>query len=208
MKLSHTMKILAFVDIHGQKKLYEMIRDKIKKEDPDIILNCGDFTIFENDVKRMMYNFSRFKKKMFLVHGNHEEENVIKALSRNYPDLEFVHGRIAKFKDLVILGWGGGGFTVRDREFEDWIRSVRKNLKEYEKEGKKIIFISHGPFYKTSLDMLHGEHRGNKSFRNFIKEFNVSLGFCGHFHENSGKEDKIKNCRVFNPGPKGIILEV
>ena len=200
------MKALAFVDLHGDKKAYVSIKKKIKKEKPDFLICAGDFTIFENDIKKLMYKLSKLDGKVFLVHGNHEEATVVKRLAKEYKNIEFIHNRVVKYKGLVFVGWGGGGFTIRDVEFEIFARKIKKELKQYKKEGKKIILISHAPFYKTILDSLDKGQHGNKSLTKFIKEFKVDFGFCGHFHENSGRDDKIKKCKVYNPGPKGKVV--
>ena len=202
------MKTLAFVDLHGDRKEYNSIKKKIKKEKPDFLICAGDFTIFENEVRHLMFKLSRLDGKIFLVHGNHEEETVIKKLAKEYKNVEFIHSKIIKYKDVVLVGWGGGGFTIRDIEFEIFARSIKKELKRYKREGKKLILVTHAPFYKTKLDTLAEEHHGNKSFTKFIKDFKVDVGICGHFHENAGKEDVIKKCRVFNPGAVGKTIEV
>ena len=200
------MKALAFVDLHGDKKAYVSIKKKIAKEKPDFLICAGDFTIFENNLKKFMYKLSKLNGKLFLVHGNHEEETVVRKLSREYKNINFIHGKVVSHKGMILVGWGGGGFTIRDVKFEVFVKSVKKNLKKYYKEGKKIVLVTHAPFYKTNLDFLGDGHHGNKSFTNFIKEFKACVGVCGHFHENSGKEDKIRNCRVYNPGPKGKVI--
>ncbi|MCK5283033.1 MAG: metallophosphoesterase [Nanoarchaeota archaeon] len=202
------MKCFAFVDLHGQKKAYDDIKKKIRKAKPDFLLCAGDITIFEIGIKSLMRRLAKLDGKLFLVHGNHEEENIVRKIAKEYKNIEFIHRRIVKYKDLILLGWGGGGFTIRDHEFEKWVKTIKKDLKKYKKEGRKIIFVGHAPFYKTELDHLGNVHNGNKSFTNFIKEFKVDIGVCGHFHENKGKEDTIRKCRVYNPGSRGKVIEV
>lgn len=196
------MKALAFVDLHGSKKNYDVIKKKVKKEKPDFLICAGDFTIFENDIKKLMYKLSKLNGKVFLVHGNHEEATVVRQLSKEYKNIEFIHGRVVKYKGITFVGWGGGGFTIRDVEFEAFIRSVKKKLKK-----ERIVLVTHAPFYKTNLDLLGEGHNGNKSFTHFIKEFKVKVAICGHFHENSGMEDMIRKCKVYNPGPAGKVIE-
>jgi Icc-related predicted phosphoesterase len=202
------MKVLAFVDMHGSMDNFDAMKKKVEKAKPEIIVCAGDFTIFENDIKKIMHKFSKLGKKVFLVHGNHEEGIVVKGLAKEYENIEFIHKRIAHHKGVVLLGWGGGGFTIKETEFEKWIRKEKKVLKQYKHEGKKLIFVAHAPFYKTHIDFLDGVHRGNKSFRNFLKRYDVDLGFCGHFHENEGKEDKVGHTKIYNPGPKGKLIEI
>jgi len=198
------MKCLAFVDLHGSTKAYEKVKIKAKKS--DFIVCAGDFTVFETDIKKWMKKFSELEGKVFLVHGNHEDERICKQLAKNYSTIEFVHGKIIEYHSLVIVGWGGGGFSQKDFEFELWVKDHSKELKKH--AGKKILFITHAPFYKTALDLIGDQHAGNKSFRKFILDYNVDLAICGHFHENAGKQDTIKKCTVYNPGPHGKIIHV
>jgi Icc-related predicted phosphoesterase len=202
------MKFIAFVDLHGNHRHYHNLKKLIRKEKPDFLVCAGDFTTFEHELKFLMHRLSRFDGRVFLVHGNHEEETVVRSIASHYKNLEFVHARIAEFGNLVILGWGGGGFTIRDVEFEQWARTIRKRLKKYKKEGKKILLITHGPPYNAHVDFLYDSHCGNKSFSNFIRHFKVDVAVCGHLHETEGKQGRIGNCSIYNPGPKGKVIEI
>ena len=193
------MKLLAYVDLHDHKKSLEFLKKKVKKEKPDFLICAGDFTIFENNLKKVMISMNALGKT-FLVHGNHEEEVVIRRLSKKFKNIEFVHKRIIEYKGWTIIGWGGGGFTVKESEFEAFVKDNESKL-----NGKQIILVTHAPFYGCKLDLLMKEHRGNKSFSNFIKKYKVKYAFCGHFHECVG-EDKIRKCEVYNPGPKGKVI--
>jgi uncharacterized protein len=202
------MKFLAFVDMHGSNKAFHALKKKIINEKPDFIVCAGDFTVFEHAVKSILHAFSKFKLKLFLVHGNHEEEKVVAQVAKHYSNIEFVHSKVIEYNGAVIVGWGGGGFTERDVEFEGWARKIKNRLKQYKKDGKKIIFVSHAPPYKTKLDHLWKGHHGNKSFSRFIKELKIDVAISGHLHENSGKEDSIDKSRVYNPGQTGKIIEL
>ncbi len=92
------MKVLAFVDMHGNMDVFEAVKKKVEKAKPEIIICAGDFTIFENDIKKIMHKFSKLGKKVFLVHGNHEEGVVVKALAKEYENIEFIHKRIALYQ--------------------------------------------------------------------------------------------------------------
>ncbi len=196
------MKFLAFVDLHGSNTYYEQLAEKSSKA--DFIVCAGDFTFFEVKIEKWIKKISRLGKRIFLVHGNHEEESTTELLCRKYDNISFMHGKVLEFQEVAVIGWGGGGFMQRDGEFEAWERSERSLLSNY--SSKKTIFICHAPFYKTELDRMHDEHRGNKSFRKFVKDYHIDVGICGHFHENAGKEDRILSSRVFNPGPSGKII--
>ena len=53
-----------------------------------------------------------------------------------------------------------------------------------------------------------GNPCGDKSIKNFIKKIYPDLVISGHLHENAGKEDKIKNTKLINPGPYGKIITI
>ena len=43
------MKILIFADMHGNKKALKEIISRAKKEDIELVVNAGDFTIFGDE---------------------------------------------------------------------------------------------------------------------------------------------------------------
>ncbi|MBR9699811.1 hypothetical protein GOV09_05115 [Candidatus Woesearchaeota archaeon] len=202
------MQCLAFVDTHGNKNYLEVLRNKIKLDNPDFVICAGDFTQFETNMKKYLEDFSKLHEKVFLIHGNHESASSIKKMIKDLPSIEFIHNKVVEYKDAVLIGWGGGGFSQVEEEFEKWIKSKKEKIKSYKEKGKKIILVVHAPFYNTKLDAINGDHEGNISYSNFVKEKLVDYGFCGHFHENAGKKDTIGECKVFNPGPKGKVIDL
>ena len=81
-------------------------------------------------------------------------------------------------------------------------------LDEGKQHGKKLVFITHAPIYKTKLDYIYKEHRGCKSSRKFVEKFKPVLTLCGHFHETENKSDKINETLIINPGHKGSLIEI
>ncbi len=193
------MKFLAFTDMHASRKAYEEIKRKIRKEKPDFVVCAGDFTFFHFHVDKILKALSQLHERVYLIHGNHEDGEEVKRISRKYKNLHFIHEKTEFWNGITFIGWGGGGFARRDGEFEKW--SGKLSLK-----GIKI-FVGHAPFFNTKLDNLGG-HFGNVSFSSFIKKAKIDIGICGHFHENFGKEDMMGKCRVYNPGPRGKIIEI
>ena len=126
--------------------------------------------------------------------------------SRILKNLNFIHKKHLVVDDYLFLGYGGDGFSIVDRKFEKLVKDFEKTIKE--NKGKKVILVTHGPPHKTRLDKLVSTHCGSKSIRNFIDRNKIDFHFCGHIHENSGKEDKIKNTKVINPGPFGKVVNV
>jgi len=198
------MKILAFVDIHGSLKALNAIVKKTKKENPDLLVCAGDITIFENGLDYFTHRLSRLGKTILFIHGNHETAENFKYVCSLFKNTNFIHKKIFRAGNCVFIGYGGGGFSLTNKDFE----KTAKRLVKQAKKDDKIILVTHAPPYKTKLDNILGEPAGNKSIRKFIEKNNILIAIAGHLHENSGKQDKIGKTKVINPGPEGKILRI
>jgi uncharacterized protein len=198
-------KILLFTDIHGSNPMIKKLHEKIKKHDPDFLVCCGDVSFFEDNIFSILKKLNNLNKKIIIIHGNHEDESTFKKYSKIFKNLIHIHKRCHIEKDIIFLGYGGGGFAMNDLEFEKLENKFEKILKKH--EDKKAVMVTHGPPYRTKLDYL-GNHVGNKSLRKFVEKNKIHFLFCGHLHENFEKEDKINKTRVINPGPNGKIIDI
>ena len=201
------MKLLAFTDIHGSKTALRRIEQKVKSQKPDLLVCAGDISIFEHGIVGIIRKLNRLNKKILIVHGNHEDTSTFVKCSKLFKNIIFIHGKHFVENDVLFLGYGGGGFSNVDRTFE---KIAKKKFSKIIKENKhkKIVFVTHAPPYKTSLDKLGRNHAGNRSFRNFVEKNNIELMISGHLHENFGKEDNINKTIAINPGPFGKMIEV
>lgn len=198
------MKILAFVDMHGSKGAMAKIEETVKKENVDYIICGGDLTIFGDNYEKIMKRLDSIGKPVLFIHGNHESENKTRKLCKQTKNIIFMHKNTLIDGDYMFVGWGGGGFSKRDREFEEWVR------KEFPKAdiGKKVVLVTHAPPLDTKLDRIWDESAGCKSIRIFIEKVKPVIAISGHLHENFGKEDKIGPTRIVNPGPAGNVFTV
>ena len=201
------MKILAFADTHGSLLALRRIEQKTKAQNPDLLVCAGDISIFEHGIIGIARRLNKLNKKIIIIHGNHEDDSTFIKLSRLFKNIIFIHKKCFVFNNLLFLGYGGGGFSIVDKEFEKIANTKFKKIIKQNKY-KKIILVTHAPPYKTKLDKLVEGHCGNKSIRHFVEKNKVDLLICGHLHENFGKEDKIKKTKVINPGPFGKIVEI
>lgn len=198
------MKLLAFTDSHGSDKALKSVKEKKVKEKPDYILCLGDFTIFGHNQKKILKKIDKLGKNIFLIHGNHEfEEEVIDDL-KDLKNIKFIHGNIIRIGNYVIIAWGGGGFAIKDNEFYEF----SKELKKVVKKNDKIILLTHGPPYGTKIDLIGDQHCGTKTYTSFIKKYKPILALAGHLHENNGLDDYIGKTKIVNPGPEGRIFLV
>ena len=201
------MKILAFTDIHGSKLALKRIGQKIKKQNPDLLVCAGDVSVFEQGILGIFRGLNKIGKKIVIIHGNHEESGTFIKLSRQFRNIVFIHKNHHIENGVLFLGFGGGGFSATDREFERIAHGKFRKIIGNNKD-KKIILITHAPPYGTRLDKIGRNHCSNKSITSFLKKNKIDYLICGHLHENFGKEDRIKQTVIMNPGPFGKIVEV
>jgi len=196
------MKILAFVDSHGSADAMREIEKKAKFA--DIILCAGDFTIFERDIEKMLKRMDSFGKPVLVLHGNHESEATMQKACKGYENLEFFHKKAKIVNNMLFMGYGGGGFERKTPELEKFFR---ENERFIELAHTKI-FMFHAPPYDTRLDLIGRNHNGSETESHLISKYNPQIVVCGHFHENSGKNQKVGNTFVINPGPYGEMIEI
>ncbi|MFW6220794.1 MAG: metallophosphoesterase family protein [Nanoarchaeota archaeon] len=198
------MKILAFTDVHGSIK--ELNKLKKKSKSADFICCCGDFTIFETNLLKILEKINSFNKKIFLIAGNHEDPKTIEVFSELFENIIFLNNSYYLYKDILILGAEGNGFATIDNEFKKTANYFKKIIKKI--NPKKIILITHAPPYKTKHDKIDNYYNGNKTIRKFIEEIKPLYAFSGHIHENFNTTDKIKNTITINPGFTGRIINI
>jgi hypothetical protein len=194
------MMLLVFVDTHGD--MHSLRRIKKKAAKADIILCAGDITVFENHMRLILREINSFNKPVLIIPGNHEGEKKLRLMCKHYKNLVYLHKEVYELENIFFAGWGGGGFSLRDRKFEKFAIRLKKRI-----PGKKLILMLHGPPYGSKTDLVMGEHSGNKSFRDFIRQEKPLLVVCGHLHENAGVKDKLGKTIIINPGPDGKLIE-
>ena len=204
------MRILVFTDTHNSTTAWKKVVEKAKKHKPEILLCGGDFTIFMQHAKNILKDINKLKIKTYIIHGNHEDEEAIEDMCEEYNYIEFIHNKAVKHKDLLIMGYGGGGFAITDYEFKIMSKQFERAIKEHTKNKKDVkkILLLHQPPHNSGIDMVYGEFAGNKTTKKFVEKYKIEFVFAGHLHENSGKEFNIKGTRYINPGPYGKIVEI
>jgi uncharacterized protein len=197
------MKILAFVDSHGDRKFLNEVIKKSKKA--DIVVCGGDITWFGKDLDKILKKLSKIDKIILMIQGNHEEGEGLEKKCRKYKNIRYLHQKSFRMGKKVFFGYGEGNFAREDKRFERGVKEFKKTLKK----DDEVILITHGNPYKTKFDLLYDDtHVGNKSFNRAIKWLKPVLYICGHLHENTYVKDVIGSTLVINPGPDGTMLKV
>ena len=197
------MKILTFVDLHGNIDSLKKLIERAKKDDIDFVICAEDISVFGDKLNKLVEMMSKVKKPFLIIHGNHESEEEIEKACKPFENCVNIHGAGFSGPGFTVLGYGGGGFSKVDKLFEKLTKMFRKVIKE---RGGKIILVTHAPPYNTNVDKVNKVSCGNKSIRQFISEVKPDLVICGHLHENFGKSDKIGKTLIINPGYKGKVI--
>jgi Icc-related predicted phosphoesterase len=198
------MKILCFVDLHGNASILKKLIERAKKPDIDLVVCAGDISVFGDGLGKLVGIASKVEKPFLIIPGNHESNEEISKACKPYKNCVNIHKKAFRGSGFVVLGYGGGGFSKVDKKFE----KVASNFKKIIKDNEKVILVTHAPPYNTKVDMINKVPCGNKSIRKFISEAKPNFVICGHLHENAGKMDSIGKTKVINPGYKGKIISL
>ncbi|RMD57880.1 hypothetical protein D6825_02630 [Candidatus Woesearchaeota archaeon] len=201
------MKLLAFTDIHSSQSAFKRLESKAKKQKPDLIICCGDFTVFEQNVKDVLKKINSLPAPVILIPGNHEDDELIRRICQKYKNITYAHLSILEANGYRIVGHGGGGFyggRHRDAEFDAFTKATKGKIKS------PLILITHAPPYNTKLDYLDwlDEHVGCASYTDFIKKHKPILALSGHLHENFKKTERKGKTLLSNPGQDGTLFEL
>jgi len=194
------MKILAFADVHGSQEALDRVI--AKSSNADVLLCAGDLSNFEHGLHKMLGRLAQSHRLLIIIPGNHEGEELLRQECARFEGIIYLHRGLYRVGDVCFVGYGGGGFSEVDRDFENFVKKARGHMKG------KVVLVTHAPPYGTKLDKIYGEARGCKSIRDFIIAEKPVLAVSGHLHENDGVEDYIGKTHLINPGKKGRILYV
>ena len=121
------MKVLAFVDTHGNKQALKVLLERTKKV--DIVVCAGDISDWGRNVDDVLKKFEKTKTTMLIVHGNHEFEEELKAVCKKFKFVHYIHKGSYQLGKHIFFGYGGGGFAMQNKEFEKISKRFKKNIK-------------------------------------------------------------------------------
>jgi len=197
------MKFLTFVDLHDDKKYLKELVQRASKDDIDFVVCAGDVSQFGRGLIAVLEQFNSLGKKMYIIPGNHENDAMLKKVNGQFSNIINFHQDAVEIGDYVFLGYGEGGFVFEDAEFR---KVARHWYGKY--NGRKIVFVTHGPPFGTAVDKIDQKYVGNKDFSQFIQRILPKLVICGHLHETANKTDQINKVRIINPGWEGMVVEL
>ena len=199
-------RILASGDIHGDVDLAKKLADRADKEYVDLVILCGDLTMFERSTDGIVGPFAEKRKKVLLIPGNHESIATADFLADLYG-AKNIHGYSVKYKDIGIFGAGGanmGLHQVSEKEVYDLLKKGFDRIRYLDKK----IMVTHVHPSGTKMEKFSGIVKGSDGVKKAINTFHPDVLLCSHVHEADGIEEKIGNTKVVNVGKKGKIIEI
>jgi hypothetical protein len=199
------MKVLFFSDIHGDLNALKKIIKKSGKA--ELVICAGDLSNMGENLQSLIDELSGIEnKKVLIIPGNNETPEMILESIDDYKNIISINEEIYQDKNITFFGVGGGTISPFNTVYElseDEFKRKLKNLKKID------CLISHCPPKNTLLDAVFGGlHVGSSEIFKWIMDNQPRICCCGHIHENAGKEEKLGSTLCFNPGPRGIILEL
>lgn len=178
------------------------IVDKAKQA--DLVVCLGDISFFENGLPLILRDLDLIGKKVLMLPGNHEDEDTLKKLCKKTKFIHYFHKDIIEIEGITFFSYGGGGFLIEDPRFDETVNKFQTKLVE----AKKIVLLTHQPPFNTVLDVVQKKNVGNLNIKDFIRDYNPIIAVSGHIHDNFYKEEKFRETLIFNPGPKGKIIDI
>ncbi|MBD3262939.1 hypothetical protein GF374_00990 [Candidatus Woesearchaeota archaeon] len=198
------MKILAIGDLHGDLKQAKKLAEKAEKENVDLIILNGDFTLFEKHTPGLLQTFKDKGQKLLLLPGNHESPATVDFLAKKYGATN-LHNYALSIKDIGIFGCGSANIGVFQLPEDEILNSLRKGHNQI-KDSKKKIMITHVHPDKTLASKIG--FIGSKGVKQAIDELKPDVALFAHIHEAEGIEETIGNTKIHCVGKKGKIIEV
>lgn len=199
------MRVLAFSDIHGDQSIIAKIKQKAK--DCDLILCCGDITPAHGmttiDTARQI---GKFDTAVLAIPGNFETPREMELVCKELGWID-LHGKSIEIEGLLFFGCGGGNVGPFNTPYELTEEQFKEILHKFNARDK-FVFVSHCPS-KGFLDKVgSGLHVGSAVIGEFVKEIQPLYQFCGHIHEEGGKESLIGRTKVYNVARQVKVLEI
>ncbi|MBI4140093.1 metallophosphoesterase [Candidatus Woesearchaeota archaeon] len=199
------MKILAVGDTHGDSNLMKELATRAVKENVDLVLLCGDITMFDNVQRDTIKPFKQAGKKVLLIPGNHEQPATIDYLSEIYGSKN-IHDGYVIYENTAFIGnssvnVGPHGILTDEEVF----KSLQTNTAKI--KNLKTVFVTHVHPSGTRADSM-SHMKGSHGLRKAIDELQPDIVIHGHCHEAQGLEEQIGKTRVINVAKKARVIEL
>lgn len=205
-KIIRRFKILAAADTHGDMTLHKRMVDAAKKEDVDLVLIAGDFSVDDECPKGFIQAFKDIGKEVMFVPGNHESE-LTSGFLEDFYGIRNLHGFSVNYEGFSLMGCGGANIGMNQIDEEELFHRLKKADKYIKKDNKKIM-VTHVHPSGSKIERFTSFFPGSSGVTKAIYEFQPDILICGHVHEAGGIEEKMGNTRVINVSKTPKIIEI
>ncbi len=192
------MKLYAAADLHGSQYRLNIILEMIDKNQPDIVVICGDITQFgPADVAK---NFlDQIPGTVFVVPGNIDSADAVKGIDQSHA--MNIHLKQKEHHGIVFVGVNAVEPKETKLFFTDPI--YKKMLETAD------ILVTHLPPYGIQDTIFFGLHSGSKDLLSLVKTYKPQVVLCGHIHEDPGfthmEDTMVVNCSIGKHGNGALI---
>lgn len=198
------MKLLAFSDLHCDLDRAERLVER--SAEADVVIGAGDFASVHRGLEETIDALSGIEKPTFLVPGNNETDEALRAACAGWDAATVLHGEGAQADGTAFFGLGAGiPVTPWDWSFDLDEDAAASRLAECPEGG---VLIVHSPPQGHCDRSGSGEHLGSTAILEAIESKRPALAVCGHIHEAWGSESDVGPTHVANLGPDGRFFDI
>ena len=177
----------------------------------DVFVHCGDLTFQSNGGLKALRSFNEWIKRLshkykIVIGGNHDRmlssmqyQDVKQNLLSDCIYLENDSYVISEFNDLSIFGCP---WSPKSSSDNNAFQQVNKSLLNINKQTIDIL-VGHSDMSYLDRYKYKKENKLKTEIMTAIKESNVCMHLCGHFHERYGA--KIRS-NFFKNGGDLMVL--
>lgn len=192
------MKLYASADLHGSQYRLNIVLEMVKKNQPDMVVICGDITQFgPGDVAK---NFlDQIPGIVFVVPGNIDTKDAVNGIGQSHATN--IHLKQKTHQGIVFVGINAINTKETALFFSHptYIKMIQA----------ADILVTHIPPYGLQDTVFFGMHSGNKELLLLVKKYKPRLVLCGHIHEDPGftriDDTVVVNCSMGKHGNGALI---
>jgi len=191
------MKILAVGDVHG---VFERLNHLIQQEEPDIILQVGDFGYWPRLEDQDLEAIDTSRTRIYFCEGNNDDLDSLNALVKQpgqpvelAPNLIYMpRGAVLELEDgRRVLFMGGGQSVDRYRRDEGWDWFPEEIISEDDlvhlPQPPIDIVISHTcpvefPIEEARRKKLQDIDPSRAMLSRILHKYHPALWYFGHWH--------------------------
>ena len=172
------MKILAMGDLHSSENALHLLKERIQRDRPDVLVLAGDITNFgPEDYVRAVLDAANGVQTL-AVHGNCDPAPVREVLTSAGVS---IHQEFRPVEKYTFVGLGGSPPPMME------IPQITD-----------LIIVSHVP-PKGYNDLSPRGHMGSNRLLSMVKKLHPIMVISGHIHESPGAAKDMGTVFV-NPG--------